>query len=86
MGFLGTIIYNIKYMKKAKALRTKGKSYLLALDDDEFYEAIECICEDAVYDLKATSVTEEQKFVYSLINFESEVNNGGLCQFFCKFQ
>ena len=25
---------------------------------------------------------EEQKFVYSLIKLEAEVNNGGLCQFF----
>lgn len=82
MGILGTIIYNIKNMKKAKKLRAKGKEYLLSLDDDDFYDAIECICEDSVYDIKATNITQEQKFVYSLNKFEAEVNNGGLCQFF----
>ena len=82
MGIFGTIIYNIKNMKKAKKFRTMGKDGLLALDDEEFYDAIECVCEDAVYDMKETSLTDEQKIVYSLNKFEAEVNNGGLCQFF----
>lgn len=59
-----------------------GKDGLLALDDEEFYDAIESICEDAVYDIKEANLTNEQKIVYSLNKFESEVNNGGLCQFF----
>ena len=82
MGILGTIIYNIKNMKKAKKFRTLGKEGLLALNDEDFYDAIECICEDAVYDIKDAQLTDEQKFVYSLNKFEAEVNNGGLCQFF----
>lgn len=82
MGVLGTIIYNIKNMKKAKKFRTLGKEGLLALNDEDFYDAIECICEDAVYDIKDAQLTDEQKFVYSLNKFEAEVNNGGLCQFF----
>lgn len=82
MGFLGTVIYNIKNMKRAKNLRAKGKTYLLDLDDDEFFDAIECICEDAVYDINDLNLTNEQRIVYSLNNFEAEVNNGGLCQFF----
>ena len=82
MGILGAIIYNIKNMKKAKKFRTMGKEGLLVLDDEDFYDAIECVCEDAVYDIKDSKLTDEQKFVYSLNKFEAEVNNGGLCQFF----
>lgn len=69
-------------MKNAKKLRVKGAEYLIALDDDEFYDAVECICRDAVYDINATNLTDEVKYVYSLNEFEMEVNNGGLCQFF----
>ena len=82
MGIFGQILRNIKNMKKAKKLRAMGKDGLLALDDEEFYDAIESICEDAVYDIKEANLTNEQKIVYSLNKFESEVNNGGLCQFF----
>ena len=82
MGFLGTIIYNIKNMKKAKKFRTMGKEGLLALNDEDFYDAIECVCEDAVYDIEDKKINDKQKFVYSLNKFEAEVNNGGLCQFF----
>ena len=82
MGIFGQILYNIKNMKKAKKLRSMGKDGLLALDDGAFYDAIKIICEDAVYDINATRLTPEQKIVYSLNKFESEVNNGGLCQFF----
>ena len=82
MGFLGTIIYNIKNMKKAKKFRTMGKEGLLALNDEDFYDAIECVCEDAVYDIEDKKINDKQKFVYSLNKFEAEVNNGGLCQSF----
>lgn len=82
MGFLGTILYNIKNMKKAKNIRNMNMNDLLALDDDNFFDAIECVCEDAVYDINAPELTEAQIFVYSLNRLEAEVNNGGLCQFF----
>ena len=82
MGLFGQIIHNIKNMKKAKTFRSMGKDNLLALDDEEFYEVIEIICEDAVYDIQDVNLPDEQKIVYSLIKFEAEVNNGGLCQFF----
>lgn len=82
MGFLGTILYNIKNMKKAKNIRNMNMADLLALDDDNFFDAVECVCEDAVYDITAPELTEAQVFVYSLNRFEAEVNNGGLCQFF----
>ncbi|MBQ8518646.1 MAG: DUF4375 domain-containing protein [Agathobacter sp.] len=82
MGFLGTILYNIKNMKKAQNIRNMNMDDLLALDDDNFFDAIECVCEDAVYDINAPELTEAQIFVYSLNRFEAEVNNGGLCQFF----
>lgn len=82
MGFLGTILYNIKNMKKAKNIRNMNIDDLLALDDDNFFDAVECVCEDAVYDINAPELTEAQIFVYSLNRFEAEVNNGGLGQFF----
>ena len=82
MGILGTILSNMKNMKKAKKIRAMSKEALLALTDEEFFEAVECVCEDAVYDIKDSHISEEQKLVYSLNKFEAEVNNGGLCQFF----
>lgn len=82
MGFLSTIINNIRNIKKARKFRAMNKSDLLALSDEDFYDVIVCVCEDAVYDILDININEEQKFVYSLINFEAEVNNGGLCQFF----
>lgn len=69
-------------MKKANNIKSMNIEDLLALNDDDLYDAIECICEDAVYDIKAPELTEAQIFVYSLNRFEAEVNNGGLCQFF----
>lgn len=82
MGILGTILFNLKNMKKAKKFRTMSKEEFLALSDEEFFEAIACLCEDAVYDIKSSDIPQEQKLVYSLNRFEAEVNNGGLCQFF----
>ncbi|MBR2876094.1 MAG: DUF4375 domain-containing protein [Clostridia bacterium] len=82
MGILGTILFNFKNMKKAKKFRAMGTEDLLALSDDDFYEMLFCVLEDAVYDIKDSQINETQKLVYSLNNFEAEVNNGGLCQFF----
>ena len=82
MGILGAILSNMKNMKKAKKIRAMSKEELLALTDEEFFDAVECVCEDAVYDIKDSHINEEQKLVYSLNKFEAEVNNGGLCQFF----
>ena len=83
MGIIGTILHNLKNMKRAKAIRRMPRAELMAMDDNDFYEAMEIVCEDAVYDLK-----EQQDllgaliFAYTLIKLEAEVNNGGLCQFF----
>ena len=82
MGFISTILYNIRNMKKANKIRKTGKENLLALEDEDFYEAICCLCDDAVYDITAADLTKEQILAYSLYMFEMEVNNGGLCQFF----
>lgn len=82
MGLFSTILCNIKNMKKAKQIREMGKENLLVLEDEEFYEAMICLCDDAVYDIKAADLTKEQILAYSLYMFEMEVNNGGLCQFF----
>lgn len=51
MGLISTIFSNVKNMKKVKQYRNMGKDGLLALKDDDFYEVIECMCEDAVYDI-----------------------------------
>ncbi len=82
MGILGALLFNSRNMKKAKKLRKMGKDDLLSLGDEEFYDAVWCLCEDAVFDIKSSLINEEQKLVYSLINLLAEVNNGGLCQFF----
>ncbi len=82
MGILGAIFSNFKNMKKAKQLRIMSEEEWLCLDEEDFYDAVFCVCNDAVYDIKAANLTQEQVNVYSLINFEIEVNNGGLCQFF----
>ena len=83
MGVFGIILGNLRYMKKAKKLRTMPRAELLAMDDDEFYDAMECITEDAVYDLvEQKDLPQELIFAYTLIKLEVEVNNGGLCQFF----
>ena len=82
MGFLSTILFNIKNMKRAKKYRAMGKENLLALSDEDFYDAVECMCDDAVFDIHEPSLTKEQVIMYSLCRFEAEVNNGGLCQFF----
>lgn len=79
---LRIIIDVIKISKKAKKIRALGKTELLSLDDDDFFDAIECVCENAVYDIEDANIPLEQKFVYSLNKFEAEINNGGLCQFF----
>ena len=85
MGFLGTVLYNIKQMKKANKLKSMSMEDILALDDDTLYDAVDCVCEDAidsVSDITSPELSDAQRFVYSLIRFEAEVNNGGLCQFF----
>jgi len=82
MGLISAIFSNVKNMKKAKQYRKMGKEGLLALNDDDFYDAVDCLCEDAVYDIQAPTLLEEQILVYSLNYFLREVNNGGLCQFF----
>ena len=82
MGFFSIILSNLRNMKKAKKYRQMGKDALLALNDDDFYEAVECMCNNAVFDIHAKTLTHEQILVYSLCRFEAEVNNGGLCQFF----
>lgn len=83
MGIMGTIIYNLKNMKRAKAIRRMPRAELMAMDDSDFFEAMEIVCEDAVYDLKEQrDLPEALIFAYTLIKLEVEVNNGGLCQFF----
>ena len=82
MGIISNVLYNLKNMKRAKQLRTMGKDALLALDDEAFFEAVQCLCEDAVYDIDREDLTKEQIYVYTLWQFDMEVNNGGLCQFF----
>jgi hypothetical protein len=76
------IIGLIKTAKKANKIRNMDKADLLALDDDTFYDAIECVCRHAVCEIDDPNLAEEIRFTYSLYQFEMEVNNGGLCQFF----
>ena len=82
MGIFAILRHNLKRMKLAKQLSAMGADALLTLDDDAFYDAVECLCDVAVYDINAPELNEPQLFLYALTRFEAEVNNGGLCQFF----
>lgn len=82
MGVISLVLSIIKNAAKGWKYKSMGAEKLLALEDEEFFSAIDCICESIVYDMYATDITEEQKIVYTLTRFEAEVNNGGLCQFF----
>lgn len=82
MGVFSIILDNIKNMKRAKQFRAMGKEKILALEEYELYEAVYCLCEDTVYDIKADNINHTQLMAYCLLSFEIEVNNGGLCQFF----
>ncbi len=82
MPILRTILSNIKNIKRAKKLREMGAEELLKLNDDMFYDAMLCIINDTIVDLQHETYTEEQINLYTLMSFETEVNNGGLCQFF----
>ena len=82
MGVFNIILSNFKNMKKAKKIRSMSKEEVLALNDEDFFDAVECVCQDAVFDITHSDISEEQKLVYSLNRLEAEVNNGGLCQFF----
>lgn len=85
MGVLGRILYNINNMRKAKKIKNMDKAELLAFEDEAFLEAVGTVCESEIYDIKTdTGLTNEQRWVYTLINFEREMNNGGLCQFFAN--
>ena len=80
---LGQILNNIREMRKAAKYRAMEANKLLQLEDEDFYDAIDCLTIDAVeYDINNPQINPEQRWVYSLISFEREVNNGGLCQFF----
>lgn len=82
MRIFRALINVFKNMKQAKKIRSMDSAELLKLDDDDFFDAVECVCRDAVYDINESDIPLTQKYVYSLIEFEAEVNNGGLCQFF----
>ncbi len=82
MGVLGVVLSVFKNMKKAKKLKAMGAEEILKLNDFDFYDAVECLCDAAVYDINDSGLTQEQRYVHTLIRLEAEVNNGGLCQFF----
>lgn len=82
MGILGRVIYNFQMMKKADKLKALSNEELLAFSDEELYNALETICYYVVYDINDSDVTNEQRVCGTLLNLNSEVNNGGLCQFF----
>ena len=82
MGVIGIILGNLRNMRRAKKLRAMPRAELLAMDDEAFYDAMECITEDAVYEISDPALNREQILAYTLIKLETEVNNGGLCQFF----
>ena len=43
MGVIGIILGNLRNMRRAKKLRAMPRAELLAMDDEAFYDAMECI-------------------------------------------
>ena len=82
MGVIGIILGNIKNMRQAKKLRALGRDGLLALDDEALYDAAACMSRDGVIEIDDPKLPEQLVNIYALTQFEAEVNNGGLCQFF----
>lgn len=83
MGVIGIILSSIRRMKQAKKLRTMPRAELMGMDDEDFYDAVACVTEDAIYDLaEQKGLARELIYGYTLTKLEMEVNNGGLCQFF----
>ncbi len=82
MGIIGTVISNIKNIKRANKIQNMDCEELLNRSDEELYDDIVCFCEYGIFDLDNPILNTEKKVVFCLENFESEVNNGGLCQFF----
>lgn len=98
MGLFGSIKSIITFKKELKkSLKTAKeaeKRYLemsaqelLALSDDELFEAVMARTESKVdsfdeWEDGVNSLNPSQKIFYSVNWLEIEVNNGGLCQFF----
>ncbi len=82
MGVIGIILNNLRNMKRAKKFRAMTNEQLLAMDDGDLYDAVACVCEDAVYEITEPGHSRERINAHVLLKFEMEVNNGGLCQFF----
>ena len=82
MGVIGIILGNLKNMRRAKKLRGLGAAGLLAMEDEELYDAAACMSQDGVIEIDDPKLPEALVNIYALTKFEMEVNNGGLCQFF----
>ncbi len=82
MGIIGTVISNIKNIKRANKIQNMDCEDLLKHSDEELYDDIVCFCEYGIFDLDNPDLNAEKKVVFCLEKFEAEVNNGGLCQFF----
>ncbi|MBQ7637811.1 MAG: DUF4375 domain-containing protein [Clostridia bacterium] len=55
-----------------------------SLDDEKFFEALMFRCVDDYSGINDYFESDEMKTIYVLMNFEIELENGGLCQFFCN--
>ncbi len=82
MSVFSIILGNIKNMRQAKKLRRLGAEGLLAMEDEDLYDAAACMSRDGVIEIDDPKLREELVNIYALTSFEMEVNNGGLCQFF----
>ena len=91
VAFIGLKIFSIigdfKFqMNKHTQMSTEE---LLALDDEELFKAISDRVDDEIYfsdDIKSAleNANKEKQVFYTVYWFESEVQNGGLCQYFCN--
>lgn len=86
MGIIKSIFQAVKHAKAQGKLYEKYKAMtkqqLLELDDEELYLAVNSVCEYDVDDENLSTANEIQRTFYVINEFDMEVNNGGLCQFF----
>ena len=86
MGLIKSIINAVKQakntLKEYEKYRNMTNEELLNLSDDELFEAVNVICYLDIDDEKIDSINACKRVLFTVINFDAEVNNGGLCQFF----
>lgn len=96
MGLFDSLSTMLEFGKSISEQRKRERQYLTmtsdelsALSDDELYRAVLCRLEKRVSGYSDLSdglaaLDEKQRLLYALDMYNSEIQNGGLCQFFAN--